>query len=121
MPCRLAIYVCHSTILYYVLNNFIIGVASGVMHFQILHGFAMPKGEFCDALYLRFGWHLVRLPLSCVCGKSFIVEHAFRHPCGSFPTIHHKEIRDVTASLLSEVCLDVGVESALQPLNCKPL
>ena len=91
------------------------------MHFQILHGFATPKGEFCNGLCLRFGWDLARLPLSCVCGKSFIVEHALRNPCGSFPTIRHKEIRDLTASLLSEVCSDVGGEPALQPLDHEPL
>ena len=85
------------------------------------HGLAMPKGEFRDALCLRFGWQLARLPLSCVCGKSFNVEHAFSCLCGSFPTIHHNEIRDLTANLLSEVCPDVGAEPALQPLDSEPL
>ena len=85
------------------------------------HGFAMPKGEFRDALCLRVGWQLAHLPLSCVCGKSFNVEHAFSCPCGSFPTIRHNEIRDLTANLLSEVCPDVGVEPALQPFDSEPL
>ena len=31
------------------------------------------------------------------------------------------EVRDLTASLLSEVCSDVGVEPALQPLDGEPL
>ena len=35
--------------------------------------------------------------------------------------IHHNEIRDLTASLLSEVCSDVGVELALQPVEGEPL
>ena len=35
---------------------------------------------------------------------------------GGFPTIHH-EIRDLTASLLSEVCHNVAIEPHLQPLN----
>ena len=81
----------------------------------------MPKGEFRDALCLRFGWQLARLPLSCVCGKSFNVEHAFSCPCGGFLTIRHNEIHDLTAKLLSEVCPDVGVEPALQPLESEPL
>ena len=85
------------------------------------HGFAMPKGEFRDALCLRFGWQLAHLPLSCVCGKSFNVEHAFSCPCGSFLMICHNEIRDLTAKFLSEVCPDVGVEPALQPLDSEPL
>ena len=81
----------------------------------------MPKGEFRNALCLRFEWQLARLPLSCVCGKSFNVEHAFSCPCSSFPTICHNEICDLTAYLLSEVCPDVGVEPALQPLDSEPL
>ena len=81
----------------------------------------MPKGEFRDALCLRFGWQIARLPLSCVRDKTFSVENAFSCPCGSFPTIRHNEIRDFTANLLSEVCPDVGVEPALQPLDSEPL
>ena len=49
------------------------------------------------------------------------MEHAFSCPCGGFPSIHHNEIHDLIASLLSEVCCDVWVESALQPLNREPL
>ena len=33
----------------------------------------------------------------------------------------HNSAQDLTASLLSEVCNDVGVEPALQPLDCEPL
>jgi len=54
----------------------------------------------------------------CVCGKSFSVEHAFTFPYGGFPSIRHNEIRDLTAS---EVCSDVGVEPALQPVEGEPL
>ena len=36
---------------------------------------------------------------------------------GGFPTIRHNEIRDITASLLTEVCNNVATEPALQPLN----
>ena len=39
----------------------------------------------------------------------------------SFPSISHNEIRDLTASLLSEMCCDVGFELALQPLVRNPL
>ena len=74
--------------------------------------------KFHDALCLRFGWQLAHLPL---CGKSFNVEHTFSCPCGSFPTICHNEICDLTANLLSKVCSDVDVEPALQPLDCEPL
>ena len=36
---------------------------------------------------------------------------------GGFPTIRHNEIRDITASLLTEVCHNVCTEPQLQPLN----
>ena len=49
------------------------------------------------------------------------MEHAFTCPCGRFPSIRHNEVSDLTASLLSEVCSDVGVEPALQPLGGEPL
>ena len=61
------------------------------------------------------------MPQTCVCGKPFCEEHAFTCPCGGFPSIRHNEVRDLTASLLSEVCSDVGVEPALQPLDGEPL
>ena len=35
---------------------------------------------------------------------------------GGFPTIRHNEIRDITASLLTEVCTEVCVEPDLQPV-----
>ena len=85
------------------------------------HGFALSKGEFRDAMCLRFGWQPVNLPQTCVCAKSFSVEHAFSCPCGGFPSICHNDIRDLTAKLLSEVCNDVCVEPALQPLAGEPL
>jgi len=82
------------------------------------HGFALIKGEFRDALCLRFGWQPVNLPQTSVCGKTFSVEHAFTCPCGD-PSAN--KVRDLTASLLSEVCSDVGVEPALQPVEGEPL
>ena len=36
---------------------------------------------------------------------------------GGFSTIRHNEKRDLTASLLSEVCHNVAIEPHLQPLN----
>jgi len=63
------------------------------------HGFALPKGEFLDALYLRFDWQPVNLPQTSVCGKPFSVEHAFTCPCGGFQSIrcNINEIKDLTA------------------------
>ena len=36
---------------------------------------------------------------------------------GGFPTICHNEIRDITASLLTEVCHNVATEPPLKPLS----
>ena len=81
------------------------------------HGFAIHKGAFRDALALRYGWVLERLPSHCVCGKPFDANHALSCPTGGFPTIRHNEVRDLLASLLTEVCRDVAVEPVLQPIS----
>ena len=36
---------------------------------------------------------------------------------GGFPTIRHNELRDITATLLTEVCHNVTTEPTLQPLS----
>ena len=80
-------------------------------------GFCLHKGAFKDALALRYGWLPSNIPLHCVCGSSFTVEHVLSCPRGGFPIIRHNEIRDVTATMLTEVCHDVLVEPDLQPLS----
>ncbi len=78
--------------------------------------FAMHKGEFPDALCLRYGWLPHRLPGKCECGSSFSLDHPLNCTKGAFPTIRHNELRDLTGNLLAEVCPDVCVEPA-HPLN----
>ena len=56
------------------------------------------------------------MPPTCVCGKGFSVEHALSCSRGGFSSVRHNEIRDITATLLTEVCNDVCVELDLQPL-----
>ena len=80
-------------------------------------GFTLHKGAFRDALCLRYGWQPSRIPINCECGNQFSVEHALSCPKGGFPSIRHNEIRDLTASLLSEVCNDVCTEPHLQPIS----
>ena len=81
------------------------------------HNFALPKGLFRDALCLRYGWTPPHLPSHCVCGSTFSTEHALSCPCGGLPSIRHNNIRDFTAKLLTEVCPNVEIEPALQPLT----
>ena len=40
---------------------------------------------------------------------------------GGCPNIHHNEIRDVTATLLTDVCFNVAMEPYLQPLTGETL
>ena len=79
-----------------------------------MHGFALHKGAFRDALCLRYGLRQSRLPSHCICGSQFTVEHALSCFSGGFPSIRHNEIRDITVDLLNEVCHNVGTEPGLQ-------
>ncbi|KAF3980765.1 MAG: hypothetical protein HFP76_00405 [Methylococcales symbiont of Iophon sp. n. MRB-2018] len=80
-------------------------------------GFCLHKGAFMDALALRYGWSPSNIPLHCECGAIFTVEHVLSCKRGGFPIIRHNEIRDLTATLLTEVCHDVLIEPDLQPLT----
>ena len=81
------------------------------------HAFSLHKGDFRDAVCLRYGWSLPHLPTECICGASFAVDHAFTCPHGGYPTLRHNEIRDITAQLMSEVCPNVATEPVLQPVT----
>lgn len=81
------------------------------------HGFCLHKGAFVDALALRYGWAPSRTPTTCECGAGFSVEHVLSCPKGGFPSIRHNELRDLTATLLTEICNDVRIEPDLQPLS----
>ena len=85
------------------------------------HGFALHKRAFQDSLALRYGWTPDNLPSKCSCGVSFSVERALSCPKGGFPSIRHNEIRDMTATLLTEVCNDVCIEPELQPVTDEEL
>ena len=71
------------------------------------HGFDLSKQEFRDAIRMRYGWVLDRLPAICVCGSRFDVPHALSSCKRSgFVTLRHNELRNITADLLREVCVD---------------
>ena len=61
------------------------------------------------------------MPSTCVCGSKSSVEHALSCAKGGFPSIRHNEIRDMTATLLTEVCHDVCIEPGLQPVPSEAL
>jgi len=81
------------------------------------HGFALRKSAFQDALALRYGWTPLCSPSLCACGVTFSVEHVLSCPKGGLPSLRHNEVRDLTATLLTEVCSQVCVKPELQPVN----
>ena len=58
---------------------------------------------------------------TCHCGGSFSVDHAMICPFGGFPIMCHKEVRVLTATLLTEVCRNVATdhEPVLQPISAE--
>ena len=56
-------------------------------------------------------------PAKCVCSENFTIDHALSCPHGAFPTLCHNEIRNLTGTLLTEVCPDVSLEPVLQLLS----
>ena len=67
------------------------------------NGFTLHKSAFRDAVCLRY------------------VKHSLSCPTGGFPIIRHNEIRDITASQMTEVCHSVSVKPLLQPLTGEQL
>ena len=85
------------------------------------HHLNFNKGEFRDALALRYNKHMPGLPSMCVCGQPFNVTHAMNCKKGGFISARHDNIRDFEAKLLSQVCNDVETEPPLQPLSSEHL
>ena len=81
------------------------------------HSFALNKGEFWDAIALRYGWPLRMTPQSCRCGANFSVNHVLTCRQGGWHTIRHNDLRDSLTDLLNEVCTEVTKEPHLQPLS----
>ena len=73
--------------------------------------------RFRDALALPYGWRPANMATTCVCGHSNDVQHALNCKVGGLPIHRHNNIRDLTASLISEVCPNTEIEPSLQPLT----
>ena len=84
-------------------------------------GFTLNKGEFRDALKLRYDWEIVDKPSICVCGDVFNVDHAMVWRRGGFIIQRHNELRDLEADMLSMVCNDVEIKPVLQELTGESL
>ena len=84
-------------------------------------GLHLHKGNFRDAVYLRYNWPLPNVPSTCACGAPFSISHELSCPKGEFVIQRHNDLHDITAKALSEVCHDVQVEPSLQALNGETL
>ena len=80
-------------------------------------GLNLNKGEFQDALCLRYDKPLKNLPSICPCTKAFNVTHAMNCHKGGFINSRHDNIKNFAAKLLEGLCKDVEVEPHLQPCN----
>ena len=79
--------------------------------------FSLHKGAFHDALCLQYNWHSTHVPSHCVCGQAFNFDYALIFLTGGFPYLQHNELRDFTATLLTEVSTNTTTEPALQHLS----
>ena len=65
-------------------------------------------------------WMVTRSFTNRMCvWQTVTVDHALGCPYSGFPSLHHNEIRDVTADLLNEICHNVSMEPELQSLSSK--
>ena len=77
----------------------------------------LNKGEFRDAVKLRYEWEIADKPSVCVCGDTFNIDHAMICKRGGFIIQRHNELRDLEADMLNIVCNDIEVEPVLQELT----
>ena len=49
------------------------------------HDTVLHKGDFVDAVYIRYGWVLPDLPTACPCGSAFNLKHALDCKLGGYP------------------------------------
>jgi len=82
------------------------------------HGTVLHKGDFVDAIYMRYGWTLPDLPVRCGCQQAaFSLQHALDCKTGGYRTIQHNEVRDVFAQVFRDAGHTVETEPQLQPLS----
>ena len=75
------------------------------------------KGEFREAIKLRYGWEFNDIPTVCVYGDLFDADHAMICMRGGYIIQRHNEIRNLEAEILQAVCTDVEVEPVLQEVT----
>ena len=84
-------------------------------------GFTLDKGEFRDALNLRYDWEIANKRSICVCCDVFNVHHAMVCRPGGFLIQCHNKLRNLEADMLNMVCNDVEIEPILQEFTGESL
>ena len=80
-------------------------------------GFELSKQQFWDSVRLGYDWEITNLPKFCPCGSKFNIQHSMRCKKGGFIFIQLNDLRDLTANMMSEVCMDTEIEPKLTPLS----
>ena len=62
------------------------------------HGLSLSKGEFRNALCMRYGWTPAYIPTHCTDGEPFTVEHALSCTRVGYVALLHNELRDLFAN-----------------------
>ncbi len=60
---------------------------------------------------------LRKIPRQCACGAKNSLDHSLSCKKGGFVSLRHNQVRDLEASMLTEVCKDVVVEPKLTSLS----
>ena len=84
-------------------------------------GFCLNKQEFHDALCLRYGWNIPKMPSFCGCGQKNNVDHTLVCKKGGYVAMRHNNLRDLNADMQKEVCRDVIIEPLLLPLDSEEI
>ena len=77
----------------------------------------LNKGQFADALCIRYNQPIRNLPSKCPCGEKFDVEHALSCKKGGFIAQRHDNLRDILTILLNRICKDVEAEPHMLPVT----
>ena len=85
------------------------------------NGFNLTKGEFRDAISIRYNKLLRNLPSKCPCGSNFDITHALNCKRGGYVIMRHNNIRDFEANLLRKLHNDVETEPDLKPITTERL